>query len=181
MKSRLIYANFSDEGLIKAFVEGDKAGFDELVYRYKDRVYNLVLKFMYDKSDAEDVTQDVFFELFKNLKSFRYQAKFSTYLYRMVFNTCQKSNRRVKYRQIENIDRPAEPGANAVVRQEEIQAVREALASLPDDLLQPLILVTYEGMNYQDIAGILQLPLGTVKTRIFRARMNLREKLETAK
>jgi len=176
--------------LIERCRAGDTGAFDELMARHQDRVYHLCLWLLRDAEAATDATQDVFIRAFRGLKNFRGDCAFSTWLHRIAVNiVSDEANRRQRaplpLSALETDDSPAiepvapgdDPGS-AAARRERRRVVREALAALPDHHRLVLVLFDIQGYAYEDIAQILELPLGTVKSRLNRARAALREKLE---
>ena len=188
--------NMEDKTLIDSFLAGDKASFDKLVIKYKDIVFNLCLKMLGNYEEALDVSQDIFIKVYDSLKSFRGEAKFSTYLYRICLNFCKnrlRSLSRRKKKEAFSIDNPISTGEGNIPREfassnptprealnekERQQLLMEALNSLSPEHREVLILKEIEGMKYEEIASVLNLDLGTVKSRLSRARIALKSKLE---
>ncbi|HOJ77346.1 MAG TPA: sigma-70 family RNA polymerase sigma factor [Bacillota bacterium] len=185
-----------DRQLISRFIAGDIRSFDELVLKYQDPVYRLCLQILGNSHDAEDCAQEVFIKVYHNLKSFKFEAKFSTWLYRVVVNTCKNKNNSLEFRLrklyywldkpeagIENaylpelksnIDSPAQ----AFERQEVTRAICEAIQSLPLDQKTLIVLFDFEGKTYTELVAITGYKMGTVKSKLARAREKLRSKLE---
>lgn len=172
-----------DFSLIKRFNEGEKEVFRILINRHKEKVRNIVFITLSEIDAIDDISQEVFITVFKNLKNFRYESQFTTWLYRITINKCKDYLRKKKVRRIfssvdEDYDyRSTEIDENSDVR----MIVRYAIDKLPDKLRIPLILRDIEGLSYQEISESLELDLGTVKSRIFRARETLRKNLEPMK
>lgn len=179
----------SDEDLVRRFREGDRHAFSHIVRRYQDRVYGLCLRWLGDKALAEEVAQDVFIALYKSMDRFRGEAAFSTWVYRIAVNHCK--NKRL-YRQRRAWDRheplegtPRDDGPERQIpaptadtddrtfREEASDLVRNALESLGEEHRQVVILRDIEDMDYEEIAETLELPRGTVKSRLHRARAEL--------
>ena len=167
--------------LIRMFIEGKESTFRTLVIKHKEKVRNLVFITLGDAEYVDDISQDVFISVYHKLKDFRFESKFTTWLYRITVNKCRDYLRKKKVRSIfvpigdsdreyptgpfsENIDIP--------------HLVRSAIDKLPDKLKVPLVLRDIEGLSYKEIADQLGTEVGTVKSRIFRARESLKFILE---
>jgi RNA polymerase sigma-70 factor (ECF subfamily) len=179
----------SDSELVDRFKGGERRAFHEIVVRYQDRVYTLCYRWLGDAPLAEETAQDVFLALFKSLGGFRGDAQLSTWIFKVTLNHCR--NRRLHrsrrgFGRTESLGpRPEEegperqiadegPGADAGTDAREAQAlVSAALERLDEDHRQILILRDVEDLSYEEIADILELPRGTVKSRIHRARAEL--------
>jgi len=188
--------NIEDKEIIEKFLKGDITYFDKLVLKYKQMVFNVCLKMLGDYEEALDVSQDIFLKVYESLKNFRFEAKFSTYLYKITLNSCRsrlKALRRRKKIEYFSIDEPLEtaegklkrefegsrPNPKEVLEEKERQSlVIKALFSLNPEYREILILKDMEGLEYKEIAEILNINLGTVKSRLNRARNILKEKLE---
>jgi len=188
--------NIEDREIIEKFLEGDITYFDKLVLKYKQMVFNVCLKMLGDYEEALDVSQDIFLKVYESLKNFRFEAKFSTYLYKITLNSCRsrlKALRRRKKIEYFSIDEPLEtaegklkrefegsrPNPKEVLEEKERQSLAiKALFSLNPEYREILILKDMEGLEYKEIAEILNINLGTVKSRLNRARNILKEKLE---
>ena len=185
----------TERRLVERLQRQDEAAFNELVIAYEQRVFALVQRMIGDRAEAiraeaEDVAQDVFVTVFKSIGSFRGESKLSTWLYRVTTNHCKN---RIKY-----LGRRARPGKEAweegdhgvesatmqtaaVVPRPDLEAegretevlVHRALAELPDDQRELVVLRDIEGLSYEDIQGITGLPEGTVKSKLHRARLAL--------
>ena len=179
----------SDTELVERFRGGERRAFDEIVRRYQDRVYTLCRRWLDDVQGAEEVAQDVWVALFRSLGAFRGDAKLSTWIFKVTVNHC-KNRRLYRHRRgwgrHEPLGPPADddqperqladegPGADHALHQSEAERlVGDALAQLDDDHRQILILRDVEDLAYEEIADILDLPRGTVKSRIHRARAEL--------
>lgn len=181
--------------LLRKLRQRDEKAFSEIVELYRDRVYNLTFRMMGNAEDAEDVAQEVFISVFKNIDSFRGDAKFSTWLYRVAANHCKN---RIKYlarrhdRQKdqfdETIDRDQASGAltgptpsprpDARLETMELERVmRAAIQSLDENQRLLVVLRDIEELSYEEICAITELPQGTVKSRLHRARVELRKKM----
>lgn len=186
----------ASEMLVQRCRRRDRAAFDELVACYKGRIFSYVSRMLGPGEDAEDVTQEVFVRMYQSLDTFRNEASLSTWLFRIANNLCidhfrrSKKLRAVAYSLDEPRDGDAEGGGGArelagttgepypALANAELSArLEEAIALLPDKLRAVLILHDVEGVPYDEIARIVSCPLGTVKSRLFNARAQLRGKL----
>ena len=182
--------------LIRRLRDRDERAFREVVEQYQDKVYNLTYRMLGDRNEAEDLAQEVFITVFKSIDSFRGDAKFSTWLYRVAANHCKN---RIKYlarrhdrdqsEYDEQIERRAAAGAvtgpatmprpdarlEGLEREQLLQA---AIAELDDDHRLLVVLRDIEELSYDEICAITELPEGTVKSRLHRARLALRKKLQ---
>jgi RNA polymerase sigma-70 factor (ECF subfamily) len=170
-----------DFSLIKRFIEGDESAFKSLVVRHKEKVRNIIYLNLNNSEAADDVAQDVFITVYKNLKNFRFESQFTTWLYRITINKCKDHLRKVKIRSIFSPIKESEEQIGYLPNHENsdiANIVQEAISKLPDKLRIPLVLKDMEGLSYQEIAESVQCEIGTVKSRIFRAREGLRNILK---
>jgi len=192
---RPVTSSGDDALLIKAFQKGDKKAFDQLVIRHKDRIFNLCYRFLGDYEEANDSAQEAFVKAYGSLNTFRLESAFSTWLYRIAVNACKNKLVSSAYkakRKTVSLDNPGNPsdgplpmeipyGApSPLARMEEKEKrvlVQRALDALPTEFKMVVTLRDVEGFSYEDIAEITGLNLGTVKSRIARARTDLRNKL----
>jgi RNA polymerase sigma-70 factor (ECF subfamily) len=175
-----------DAPLIAATLAGDTAAFGQLVGTYQDRLYNSLVRVLGSAEDARDVVQDAFVQAFLKLDTFRGTSAFYTWLYRIAFNLAMSHARRGRQTtSIENlktgsgrepVDGRPMPVAD-VLQTERIELVHRALARLGAEYRQVLVLRELEGCRYEQIAEILDVPVGTVRSRLFRARLQLRDQL----
>jgi RNA polymerase sigma-70 factor, ECF subfamily len=177
--------DFDERALIERCRSGDDTAFGELVDRYKDLVYGLVYRLTSDRSQVDDMAQDVFLKVHRGLPYFRGEARLSTWIYRIVQNVCfQARSRRMPEISLDerDADRPRrEPGSvdGSFADLELRDRLEKAIARLPDQY-RVLIAAHYlQGMQYEALAESLNIPLGTVKTHLHRAKRRLRELLET--
>ncbi len=175
--------------------EGDVKAFEEIFLLYNRRIYNAVYGMLGDADDAQDVTQDVFMRLHDALPTLRADEAFSTYLYRIALNLCRDRARRKKRVRFQSIDTPrvdnegdAEPMdfpdqgklPEELMTNDELQKrVRQAVGTLSDDHKAVIVMHHFQGMEVNDIAGILKVPTGTVKSRLARGRDQLHRKLRS--
>lgn len=182
-----------DEELVRAFLEGDREAFEELVRRYHPVVLNMACRLLGNRNDAADVCQEVFILLLRKLGSFRGEAKFSTWLYRVSLNAChdhaRRSRRHVSLSESPGEDMPEmeqllpdeglEGPEESMEREEVRRRVQEAIRRLPPKFKEVVYLHDISGYNYKEVAEILDINLGTVKSRLNRARARLAVELET--
>jgi RNA polymerase sigma-70 factor, ECF subfamily len=182
----------SDQQLVERVQAGEKAAFDLLVRKYQHRVLKLVSRFVPDAAEAEDVAQEAFLKAYRALASFRGDSAFYTWLYRIAINTAKNalvSNRRrpvdfdLDLQDPEQYDRHARlregDTPEGVLLTEEIRNVVErAMEQLPEDLRTAIVLRELEGLSYEEIAEAMDCPVGTVRSRIFRAREAIDRKLK---
>ncbi len=161
----------TDEELMLAFKGGDAGAYEELFARYKNAIYGYVRRRLNDPGRAEELTQDVFLALVERRNGYEVRAGFRTYLYRIALYRLASELRR----------RPlAEAAADppeARMEPETVVQVREALAKLDDEHRDVLILREYQQLSYAEIADVLNIPVGTVRSRLFRAKLALKELL----
>jgi len=178
----------SDDGqLIAETLGGNSAAFGQLVRKYQDRLYNTLVHALGDRHEAEDVVQEAFVQAFLKLDHFAGRSAFYTWLYRIAFNLAADKRRRHKpavsiehTRQLAGNDPPhSNPGPEGHLEQQErCEQVRRALAALAEEHRNVIVLREIEGCCYETIAEILDLPIGTVRSRLHRARLELRELLK---
>jgi RNA polymerase sigma-70 factor, ECF subfamily len=182
----------NDQQLVQRVQKGDKGAFDLLVRKYQHRVLKLVSRFVNDAAEAEDVAQEAFLKAYRALPAFRGDSAFYTWLYRIAINTAKNtlvSNRRrpvdfdLDLQDPEQHDRQSllkdADTPEGVLLTDEIRGVVErALEQLPDDLRTAIVLRELEGLSYEEIAEAMDCPVGTVRSRIFRAREAIDKKLK---
>jgi len=185
----------NDIDLVCAFKNGNCSAFEKIVLKYQDRVYNLCYRFLGDKQEAEDSAQEIFIKVYRALKGFKLKSSFYTWLYRIVINTCKNRVKSIEYRRskssvsIDNDQEKKDHGISGITdkndlpdtnleHKEKIKRIQEAINSLPPDQKTMVILRDIEGLSYEEIASITKNRLGTVKSKLSRARLGLRNKLE---
>lgn len=177
----------NDEELIEQTLAGDKEAFGRLALKYQERVYNLALPIVGNAEDAMDVVQESFLQALAHLASFRRSSRFYTWLYRIAYNCAVGALRKRKKTTsvdavVEEFGDPfeadVEPPDAEARRNDDVRLLRAALAKLPEEYRAPLVLREIDGANYEQIAEILNVPVGTVRSRLHRARAALRESLE---
>jgi len=175
--------------LVERCQSGDAAAFDSLVAKYAPQVYNLAYRMVGHPEDAEDMAQAVFIRVFRAIKSFRGTSSFNTWLYRVATNVCLDELKRRKRRPVSTEwpreeDVPLDPPSaaavdpeTAVLRRERQELVQRAIQSLPESQRVVLVLADIQGLSYDEISEALGASLGTVKSRLNRARLALKSKL----
>lgn len=170
-----------DYSIIRQFIEGDNSAFQILVKRHKEKVRNIIYLTMNNSALVDDIAQDVFITIYRNLKNFRFESQFTTWLYRITVNKCKDYLRRMNVRKIFSpLDEGVEVSeySSPVENRDVSKIVTEAISQLPVKLRMPLILKDIEGFSYQEISETLNCEMGTVKSRIFRGREKLKEILQ---
>lgn len=174
----------SDLALVQRVQRGERSAFDVLVLRYQQKVLKLVLRYIRDPMEAEDVVQEAFIKAFRAIGSFRGDSAFYTWIYRIAINTAKNALVSSKRRPVSfdiDVQDPEQGDLEArltdgetpeqLAMTEEIrQTVNRAMADLPDDLRTAIVLREIDGLSYEDIAESMDCPVGTVRSRIFRAR-----------
>lgn len=182
--------------LIERCKNGDRAAFDALVRSYEKRVYNLAYRLSGNYDEANDISVDAFMRVFQAIRLFRGDAHFSTWLFRIVTNVYLDRRKRLRNKQHLSLEEYIELEESSVARQvedtaptptevaeqnERNQLLQEAINNLPDYQRAMVVLYHTEGLSYDEIASIFSLPIGTVKSRLNRARITLKNKLEPLK
>lgn len=179
----------ADADLIAAALEGSEQAFGGLVGRYQDRVFRLLSRFTRDGMECEDLAQEVFLKVFRKLHTFQQDSAFFTWLYRIAVNTASDHLSRQRRRRLQLVEDDAvldtgetrrEPEApdQPIMAAELAAATRAVLDKLPEKYRTILVLREFEDLSYTDIAAVLDLNLGTVESRLFRARQRFKEALE---
>ncbi len=172
----------TDDDLIAAALSGRSEAFGTLVERYERAVYHLCFRTLHDGEEAKDATQEAFFKAFRALRTFRPGAKFSTWIFTIAYRACcDRLARRKRFSDVEMPDR-ADPAAGPQERAEsadEARRLRAAIDALPEKYRTVITLFHLQNKQYEEIAVVLGLPLGTVKTHLFRAKDLLRKTLES--
>jgi RNA polymerase sigma-70 factor, ECF subfamily len=168
-----------DFSLIKRFIDGDESVFSELLKRHKEKVRNIIYLTLSNTEGVDDIAQEVFITVYRHLKNFRFESQFTTWLYRITINKCKDHLRKKNIRSIFLPLKDEEPVFESINEDTDIKhIVRNAIATLPDKLRIPLVLKDLEGFSYQEIADTMECEIGTVKSRIFRARESLKKILK---
>lgn len=183
-------ANLTDEQLVELAVSHDREAFGEIVRRWERKIFALCFGMLGREDEARDAAQETFISAYRNLTNFRGEAKVSSWLHRIAVNQCLTYKRRAKTRSEDFLD--AEDGSeervfiaplhNSPARRaeqfERLKLVRTAVSSLPTDLRQVVVMKEFEEMTFQEISDTLEIPLSTVKSRLYTALKQLRMKLE---
>ena len=185
MKTQNILMLDDDFALIKKFNGGDEFAFKVLISRHKEKVRNLIYLMLGNGEYIDDISQNVFIAVYKNLDRFKFESQFTTWLHKITLNKWRDHLRKEKVKNLfvgfSNEDEDF-PVPTDIKDDFDIQdLVRKSIAKLPEKLKAPLIMKDFEGYSYQDIAEVLSTEVGTVKSRIFRAREGLRKILEPYK
>ena len=180
----------TDEELIARFQNGDAYAFDLLVKRYKDPLLNFIYRFIGDLIESEDIVQETFYRVYKNKHYYKEVAKFSTWIYTIAGNLAKTELRRRKRRKVFSIHKETpidkelelpditsdpEKEVNTIITEKIIQ---KAIGRLPQKFRQVIVLRDIQGFSYEEISGIIKVPLGTVKSRVNRARLKLQDDLD---
>lgn len=180
----------SDQSLIQATLAGDASAFETLLQRYQDRLVHSLEHALGSREDALEVAQQAFVQAWRRLSTFRAESAFYSWLYRIARNIAVSERQRSRLRagSLNNLTEstgfePQDARATAapeyqLEQSEQGQLVRQALLQMPEEFRQPLVLKELDGFSYEEISQILDIPLGTVRSRIFRARQDLAERLK---
>lgn len=181
----------SDEELIARFQAGDEGAFEEIVHRYSNRLMNFAYHYLLDREEAEDIVQDTFLKVYQNRHAYKEIAKFSTWIYTITGNLAKtilrkRRNRKLfffsrlgpeeKDMEFPSHDKLPEAGIEEKYNDRMIQ---KAIVNLPEHFRTAIILRDIQDLSYEEISNIIDAPLGTVKSRINRARLRLQEELES--
>jgi RNA polymerase sigma-70 factor (ECF subfamily) len=179
--------------LIEQCLKGQQSSFSELIDKYKNLVFNLAYRMTYNLQDAEDISQEVFIRVYKSLYNFNPNYKFSTWLYQMTLNLCRDRFRKGKIPSV-SLDTPLDKDdqkdlrsiipdnqnnpEDIIIRTEQTNFVNELISSLPLKYREVIVLRHLRDLSYEEMSKILNISLGSVKTRLFRARELLKNKLK---
>ena len=185
-----MFINLSDEQLVELAVSKDPEAFGEIVKRWERKIFALCFGMLAREDEARDAAQETFIAAYRNLSKFRGEAKVSSWLHRIAVNQCLTTKRRAKTRSEDFIDEEkhederyfvapekASP-ARTIEANERLTLVRQAVTSLPSDLRQVIVMKEFEEMTFQQISETLEVPLSTVKSRLYTALRQLRMKLQ---
>jgi RNA polymerase sigma-70 factor (ECF subfamily) len=182
-----MYAQDPDGDLVEKFQEGDQLAFNQLVLKYRSRVMGIAARMLGDRVEAEDLAQDVFVKVYHGLKTFHGDALFSTWLYRITANSCLNHRKKRRHRDQCNhvVDDPGpmvsthSSNPHNLLEKKELKIILEkAIQALPQEQKVVLILRDIEGLSYEEIAESLNIELGTVRSRLHRARMAIRPSID---
>ncbi|NLK21671.1 MAG: sigma-70 family RNA polymerase sigma factor [Epulopiscium sp.] len=176
--------------LINSAQKGNIAAFEELVIEHETKIYNIAYRMFHNEEDAKDLSQEVFIKAFENIKKFKKESRFSTWLYRIATNSCIDELRRRKDKETYSVDEGIETEGGSIkkeypdtkhnpeemiINKEIAHQIQLAMDQLSEEHKNAIILRDFQGFGYNEISGILQCSLGTVKSRISRGRMQLKE------
>lgn len=194
LNSERIPEGAEDQDLVQALRDGSESAYEILLARFQQPVYNMALRLLNDHSDAADVVQEVFLKIFRNVESFRCQSSLKTWIYRITVNEAHNQRRwfyRHRHREVcleeeaDSTRSPADTIPDAgrtpfdhVFDQEKLQLIEAALTRINPTFRESVVLRDIADLSYDEIADVLQLSLGTVKSRILRGREALRQELE---
>ncbi len=185
-------AENTDKELVRRVQKGDLAAFDMLFSRYQTKIVNLISRYVRDSEEVQDVAQEAFIKAYRALPRFRGDSAFYTWLYRIAINTA-KNHLVARSRRPPSVDvdvddadfrddadmlRESEDPESALARDQLRATIDTALQDLPDDLRSALTLREFDGLSYEQIAQVLDCPVGTVRSRIFRAREFVDQRIE---
>lgn len=175
-----------EEKLIDRAAKGDAAAFNELLGAHEKRMYAVCLRMCGNHEDAQDCLQEAMLRVFRAISGFKGQASFSTWVYRVTMNTCLDELRRRKNKQTSSLDSLLDAGWSPsdemdtperhAIAAEKQEAIRNTISELPEDMRSAIILRDIQGFSYDEIARILEINVGTIKSRISRGREKLRER-----
>jgi RNA polymerase sigma-70 factor (ECF subfamily) len=179
----------TDEELVTAFRAGNLSAFDELVQRWERKIQGAVYRIMGSGEDARDLTQETFLRAYRGLSTFKSEARFSSWLYQIALNLCRDRLRQKKGRTLvglddldpttaARIDRIAPTAHEQVEARDLSELVSAAMAELPEEQREVIVLKEYQGLTFQEIADLMRVPVSTVKTRLYRGLVQMREHLE---
>ena len=184
-------AEDTDKELVKRVQKGDLTAFDMLFSRYQGKILNLISRYVRDTEEVQDVAQEAFIKAYRALPRFRGDSAFYTWLYRIAINTAKNHlvarSRRppsmdvdvedADYRDDADMLRESEDPESALKRDQLKAVIDAAIGELPEDLRSALTLREFDGLSYEQIAQILECPVGTVRSRIFRAREHIEQRM----
>lgn len=168
--------------LIALCKENNLEAFEKLILTYETKIYNLCFYILKNKEDALDASQEVCIKIYKSIAKFKGDSKFSTWVYRVTYNTCidhvKKRKDDIPYDDFINIEAGEDNKVDGIIETKELkQEIRNCIMNLNEDFRTIIILRDIDGLSYQEIAGILNIEVGTVKSRLSRARENLKNEL----
>ena len=166
--------NVDEKTLLKRARRGDREAFGQLVVRHQAAVFRIVRGILARRVDCEDVTQEVFLRAYANLGRFREESGLFTWLYRIAVNEALRARRRRKLVIVETLPEREAPRSDRETAGPSPAALQQLLGRLPDDYRAIVVLRDLEGMTYREISDTLRIPMGTVESRLFRARQELR-------
>ncbi|MFN1833999.1 sigma-70 family RNA polymerase sigma factor [Balneola sp. MJW-20] len=185
------YKNYSDEDLMEFFQNGKTAAFNELVYRYQDRLHNFLYRYTHDHQDCEDLVQETFLRVHKSKDSYERIARFSTWMYTIALNLAKSLYKKKKRMYMVTIHKDdSDPEDREMVIEDHnilpdqqlheklcIEQLEKALMEIPEDFREVIVLRDIQQLTYEEISDITDVPMGTVKSRINRGRVQLQDLL----
>jgi len=173
------FRSTADRELIQKVLSGDLQSFNQLIDQYQNRIFCFILKYV-PAEKAEDLAQDTFISVYENLKNFKGESKFSTWIYGIALNKVRNYLNRAPERRYEHVSAEflLEKQSNEISPLEQLEQtlhLKNLLDQLPSDLREIIIFISLEGLSYKETAGILHIPIGTVRSKVFRARQILKE------
>ncbi len=178
----------TDEELVEACLAGEESAFDVLLGRWEKRIRGAIYRIVGSDDEARDLCQEAFLKAYKSLRSFKQEARFSSWLYQIALNLCRDRIRRRRGKTMVILDELEEGGAAMPVagptaldllqERDTSRLVAQAIEALPDEQREVIILKEYEGLTFLEIAHVLEVPISTVKTRLYRGLDQLRSRLE---
>lgn len=170
-----------DAQLLSRVLDGDHEAFNQIMRNHEDRVFSVCLRIMGGREQALDATQETFLTAFRKAGQFKGDAALGTWIYRIAVNTCYDQLRKQKRRRTDAIPDhfdPSDPSAEDVVESAALRPeIQQALSAIPQDFRAAVVLSDIEGLGLQDVAEVLGVPVGTVKSRVFRGRRLLAREL----
>ena len=193
MTQPLLSNQKTDQQLVSRVQQGDKRAFDLLVLKYQHKIFGLISRYIRDSDEIQDVAQEAFIKAFRALPNFRGDSAFYTWLYRIAINTAKnylvaRSRRppttdvdveEAEFFEVQSPLKDIESPENALYGRELKQVVETAIEQLPEDLRTAVTLREFDGLSYEDIAEVMECPVGTVRSRIFRAREAIDKRVQT--
>ncbi|HDK35264.1 MAG TPA: sigma-70 family RNA polymerase sigma factor [Bacteroidetes bacterium] len=184
------YNIFEDEELIERFQNDDIRAFDEIVRRYKDPLLNFIYRFLGNRTESEDIVQETFLRVFRNKHAYRKVAKFSTWIYTIAGNLAKTELRKRKKRNLLSISEIGYEDKDYEISDESLNPEKEVNSTMYDEIIQQeiqnlspkfrevIILRDIQELSYEEISKIIKIPIGTVKSRVNRARLRLQDRLK---
>ncbi|MDP4180034.1 MAG: sigma-70 family RNA polymerase sigma factor [Bacillota bacterium] len=172
----------SDVELINRCIKGDQDAFSEIVSRYKRLVFKVVFNIINNEHEVNDISQEVFLKVYKNLRSYNPEYKFSTWIVKVATNHCLDTVRKKKVDSL-SIEEAADVSdkndtpEESYIRKEKVQRIREAISELPEKYRVPIILFHQNGLSYEEMMKVMNEPITIIKNRLYRARLMLKGKL----
>jgi RNA polymerase sigma-70 factor (ECF subfamily) len=177
----------SDRALIRRVQEGDGKAFEALVLKYQERIFRLIRRLLGNSDQVEDMAQEVFIRAYRSLGSFKGEASFYTWLYKIALNTCRNYYRTLGRRPegsavdgesvLMNLESRRDGPEKEAFRTEFWQKVRSSLQELPQEQREAVVLCDLGGLSYEEMATVIGIPVGTVRSRVFRGRRSLQRQL----